>query len=127
MRFFHLQEAVLEWALILALSITIDAFVVGAIMYAGLWSPALILSVLIVLCMSGAIAHGVLVARISLRVQSLADDASPSVEQDQEAGKRRRRSWTREEKNWGRRSWTRNVKKRRRRSWTRKRSWRNRQ
>jgi hypothetical protein len=52
--FFQLDEAMIEWMLALALSFAIDAFVAGILLYAGWWSPALILRILISYCLIGA-------------------------------------------------------------------------
>ncbi len=38
-RFFRLEELVVEWILALALSFAIDAIVAGILLYAGRWSP----------------------------------------------------------------------------------------
>ena len=38
-RFLRLSEAIAEWTLAIALSLSIDAIVAGIQMYAGLWSP----------------------------------------------------------------------------------------
>ena len=54
-RFFHLNDIVTEWGLALALSFSIDAIVAGIFLYAGMWSPNLILSVLMVFCSCCAI------------------------------------------------------------------------
>lgn len=52
-RFFRLAEIVIEWMLAIALSFAIDACVAGMILYAGWWSPARILSILIGFCLIG--------------------------------------------------------------------------
>jgi len=54
-RFFQFNETVIEWTLALALSIAIDAFVAGILLYAGWWSPLRILTILIVFCNIGAL------------------------------------------------------------------------
>ena len=54
-RFFQLDEVKIEWLLALALSIAIDAFIAGILLYAGWWSPPRILSILIVFCLIGAL------------------------------------------------------------------------
>jgi uncharacterized membrane protein len=54
-RFLRLKEPVMEWSLALALSFAIDALVAGTQMYAGKWSPTATLSILIALCLCGAI------------------------------------------------------------------------
>ena len=56
-RFFRLSEPVSEWTLAIALSLAIDAIVAGIQMYAGLWSPAATLAILIGFCFVGAIAQ----------------------------------------------------------------------
>ncbi len=53
--FFRLTEAAVEWMLIIALSLAIDAFVAGGLLYAGRWSPPNILIILIGLCIISAI------------------------------------------------------------------------
>jgi hypothetical protein len=54
-RFLHLNQLVVEWMLALALSLSIDAIVSGAVLYTGLWSPAAILSIIICIALVGAI------------------------------------------------------------------------
>ena len=49
-RFFRLNEAIAEWTLAVALSLSIDAFVAGIQLYAGHWSPPLTLGILIGFC-----------------------------------------------------------------------------
>src|SRR5438270_167095 len=53
-RFFRLADVVLQYILAIALSIAIDAFIAGIMLYAGWWSPARILSVLMGFCLIGA-------------------------------------------------------------------------
>lgn len=50
-RFIRLRDAVAEWTLALALSFTLDASVATVLMYAGLWSPSMILGILMGLCL----------------------------------------------------------------------------
>lgn len=50
-RFFQLDEAKIEWPLALALSIAIDAFISGILLYAGWWSPVHIFIILISFCL----------------------------------------------------------------------------
>ncbi len=70
-RFFRLSETVIEWTLAFALSFAIDAFVAGILLYAGWWSPARILGILIGFCLIGAIVQLVLIypdfARFNLK------------------------------------------------------------
>jgi|SRR5579859_2948219 len=54
-RFFRLTEIAVEWTLVLAFSIAIDACIAGIFLYAGWWSPPRILSILIAFCLIGAI------------------------------------------------------------------------
>jgi hypothetical protein len=54
-RFFRLNETLIEWMLVIALSIAIDAFIAGILLYAGRWSPEDILIVLLSFCLVGAI------------------------------------------------------------------------
>ncbi len=54
-RFFRLAETVVEWMLALALGFAIDAFIAGILLYAGWWSPARILAILIGFCLIGTI------------------------------------------------------------------------
>ena len=54
-RFFQLHETMIEWLLALALSIAIDAFVAGVLVYAGRWSPTYIFIVLLSFCLIGAL------------------------------------------------------------------------
>ncbi len=53
-RFLQLHEVIIEWLLALALSITIDAFVAGILLYSGRWSPIHIFIVLLSFCLVGA-------------------------------------------------------------------------
>lgn len=46
-RLLRLHEPMVEWSLAIALSFALDAFVAGAFLYAGRWSPTAILFVLI--------------------------------------------------------------------------------
>ena len=59
-RFFQLKEVAVEWLLALALSIAIDAFIAGILLYAGWWSPLNIFIVLISFCLIGAMMQLVL-------------------------------------------------------------------
>lgn len=54
-RFLRLHEPVVEWTLALAVSFSIDAILAGIQMYAGLWSPAGTLAILIGLCLGGSL------------------------------------------------------------------------
>ncbi len=54
-RFLHLQEPVVEFALAIALSFAIGALVAGLQLYAGKWSPGATLITLIIFCLLGAI------------------------------------------------------------------------
>ena len=54
-RFLRLKEPVVEWTLAIALSFAIDAIVAGIQLYAGKWSPAGTLTLLIGLSLGGAI------------------------------------------------------------------------
>jgi hypothetical protein len=54
-RFLHLKEPVVEWTLAIALSFAIDAIVAAIQLYAGKWSPAVTLSILIGFSLVGAI------------------------------------------------------------------------
>ncbi len=54
-RFLRLKEHVVEWTLAIALSFAIDALVAGIQLYAGKWSPAGALTILMILCLCGAI------------------------------------------------------------------------
>lgn len=53
--FFRRTETVVGWMLAIALSLAIDAFIAGIMLYAGWWSPALILRILIGFCLFGAV------------------------------------------------------------------------
>ena len=59
--FFRLEEAVIAWALALALSVAIDACIAGIVLYAGWWSPPLIFSIVISYCLIGAIVQVVVI------------------------------------------------------------------
>ena len=63
-RFFKLSELVTEWTLAIALSLAIDAIVSGIQMYAGRWSPAVTLGILIGFCLLG-----VIVQVVQLKIQ----------------------------------------------------------
>ncbi len=52
-RFFRLNELVMEWMLALGLSLTIDTCIASILLYAGWWSPSRILSILIGFCLIG--------------------------------------------------------------------------
>ena len=52
--FFRLADIVVEYILVFALSIAIDAFIAGIMLYAGWWSPAYILDILMGFCLVGA-------------------------------------------------------------------------
>lgn len=54
-RLLRLHEPVVEWTLAVATSFAIDAIVAGIQLYAGRWSPALILEILIALSLAGVI------------------------------------------------------------------------
>ncbi len=54
-RFLRLKEPVVEWTLAIALSFAIDALVAGIQLYAGKWSPAGTLTLLMILCLCGSI------------------------------------------------------------------------
>jgi predicted nucleotidyltransferase len=54
-RFFRLEELVVEWILALALSFAIDAIVAGALLYAGRWSPTTIIAILMGISLGGAL------------------------------------------------------------------------
>ena len=63
-RFLQLNEVVIEWLLALALSIAIDAFIAGILLYAGWWSPIHIFIVLISFCLIGAMVQFVVTLRM---------------------------------------------------------------
>jgi predicted nucleotidyltransferase len=54
-RFFRLEDLVVEWILALALSFAVDAIAAGALLYAGSWSPTTILGILMGISLGGAI------------------------------------------------------------------------
>lgn len=54
-RFFRLQEILIEWILAFALSVAIDGIVASIVLYAGRWSPINILDLLISFCLAGAL------------------------------------------------------------------------
>ncbi len=54
-RFFRLEELVVEWILALALSFAVDAIVAGVLLYAGRWSPTATLEILMGISLGGAI------------------------------------------------------------------------
>src|SRR6266487_3042451 len=64
-RFLRLKEPVVEWALALALSFSIDAIVAGIQLYAGGWSPGITLVILMSLCLGGAIMQVVLLRSVA--------------------------------------------------------------
>src|SRR6266516_769312 len=65
-RFFRLEELVVEWILALALSFAIDAIVAGILLYAGRWSPTGTLGILMGISLGGAILQIGLDSPISL-------------------------------------------------------------
>src|SRR5712692_5393413 len=54
-RFFRLDDLVVEWILALALSFAVDAIVAGILLYAGRWSPAGTLEILMGISLGGAV------------------------------------------------------------------------
>lgn len=65
-RFIGLREPVFEWALALALSLTVDAIVAGILLYSGRWSPSSAFVILLSLTVGGVLAgetFGVLTRR----------------------------------------------------------------
>ena len=54
-RFFRLEELVVEWILALALSFAVDAIVAGVLLYAGRWSPTATLELLMGISLGGTI------------------------------------------------------------------------
>lgn len=65
-RFFRLEELVVEWILALALSFAVDAIVAGILLYAGRWSPTAMLGILMGISLGGAIIQIGLDSPISL-------------------------------------------------------------
>jgi hypothetical protein len=53
-RFFRFADSVVDSILAVALSIAIDACIAGIMLYAGWWSPARILSIVMGFCLVGA-------------------------------------------------------------------------
>jgi hypothetical protein len=56
-RFIRLREPLFEWVLALALSLAVDAIVVGILLYAGRWSPTSAFVILLGLTVVGALAY----------------------------------------------------------------------
>ncbi|HEX6480244.1 MAG TPA: hypothetical protein VF043_15510 [Ktedonobacteraceae bacterium] len=67
-RFLRLNEPVTEWTLALALSFSIDAIIAGILLYAGRWSPTVILIILIGLCLGGAFVQFALLLKGNIHV-----------------------------------------------------------
>lgn len=65
-RFFRLEELVVECILALALSFAVDAIVAGILLYAGRWSPTAMLGILMGISLGGAIIQIGLDSPISL-------------------------------------------------------------
>jgi len=65
-RFFRLEELLVEWILALALSFAVDAIVAGILLYAGSWSPTATLGILMGISLGGAILQMGLDSPISL-------------------------------------------------------------
>jgi hypothetical protein len=63
-RFFQLKEPVTEWTLAIALSLAIDAAVVGIQMYSGHWSPLIALVIIMGVCIIGVLIQ---IIQISLK------------------------------------------------------------
>lgn len=63
-RLLRLKEGIAEWTLAIALSLAMDALVAGSMVYAGAWSPAGGMLVLVAASLAGAL----------LQVKLLADD-----------------------------------------------------
>lgn len=68
-RFFQLEHPMIEWSLALALSIAIDAFIAGILLYAGWWSPVNILLLLLGFCFIGVIVHIIVTYLLPIRIQ----------------------------------------------------------
>jgi len=54
-RFFRLEELVVEWILALAFSFAVDAIVAGVLLYAGRWSPTATLGIVMGISLGGTI------------------------------------------------------------------------
>lgn len=67
--FFRLADMAAEYTLALALSIAIDAFIAGGMLYAGWWSPTRILSILIGFCLIGASMQLVVICVSAMRTE----------------------------------------------------------
>jgi hypothetical protein len=69
-RLLRLHEPVVEWTLAVAISFAIDALVAGIQLYAGRWSPTLILEIVIAVSLAGVI----------VQLVTMHSDALPAVE-----------------------------------------------
>jgi hypothetical protein len=56
-RFLHLREPIFEWMLAVALSLAVDAFVAGILLYAGRWSPPSAFAILLGLTVGGTLLY----------------------------------------------------------------------
>jgi hypothetical protein len=56
-RFFRIGDPIIEWTLVLTLSICVDAGVAGILLYSGHWSPPIILVLLIGFCLACALSR----------------------------------------------------------------------
>jgi hypothetical protein len=72
-RFFQLNEMMIEWLLAVALSIAIDAGTAGMLLYTGRWSPAHSLIVLLCLCLVGAILQFVFIRTDTIDIAQRAE------------------------------------------------------
>lgn len=66
-RFFRLDEPALEWVLAIALSLAVDAFVAGILLYSSRWSPSVAFAILLALTVGGVFAQELHAVRIQRR------------------------------------------------------------
>lgn len=66
-RFFHLGEPVFEWVVAIALSLAVDSFVAGILLYSGRWSPASTFAILLAFTIGGVLFQEARAMRIQRR------------------------------------------------------------
>jgi hypothetical protein len=63
-RWFHLDEPLLEWVLAIVLSLVIDCFVAGVLLYFGRWSPSSAFAILIGFSIGGVLVRELNAVRV---------------------------------------------------------------
>ncbi len=71
-RFLQLKDVAVELIIGIALSITLDTIVACLLLYAGKWSPTIVLELLVVLSVAGAVGQLVMERMLSANIQPIA-------------------------------------------------------